>query len=57
MLKDIPKSDIITRPFKVYKEWTLDENDIHPYFAKSGSFGNYDEEIEEKTKKVKPEMV
>jgi len=49
MLKDIPKSDIITRPFKVYKEWTLDENDIKPIFAKSGSFGNYDEEIEEKS--------
>lgn len=47
MLKDIPKSDIVTRPFKVYKEWTLDENDIQPIFAKSGSFGNYDEEIEE----------
>lgn len=49
MLKDIPKSDIITRPFKVYKEWRLDENDIKPIFAKSGSFGNYDEEIEEKS--------
>ena len=49
MLKDIPKSDIITRPFKVYKEWTLDENDIYPIFAKSGSFGNYDAEIEEKS--------
>lgn len=49
MLKDIPKSDIITRPFIVYKEWSLDENDINPIFAKSGSFGNYDEEIEEKS--------
>jgi len=28
MLKEIPKSDIIIRPFKVYKEWTLDENDV-----------------------------
>ncbi len=49
MLKDIPKSDIITRPFIVYKEWRLDENDINPIFAKSGSFGNYDDEIEEKS--------
>lgn len=49
MLKEIPKSDIVIRPIKVYKEWTLDENDIHPIFAKSGSFGNYDEEIEEKS--------
>ncbi len=49
MLKEIPKSDIVIRPIKVYKEWTFDENDIHPIFAKSGSFGNYDEEIEEKS--------
>ncbi len=49
MLKEIPKSDIVVRPIKVYKEWTLDENDINPIFAKSGSFGNYDEEIEEKS--------
>ena len=35
MLKEIPKSDIITRPIKVYKEWTLDENDISPIFGKN----------------------
>jgi hypothetical protein len=28
MIKEIPKSDVIVRPFKVYKEWTLDETDI-----------------------------
>ena len=33
MIKEIPKSDIITRPIKVYKEWTLDENDINPIFG------------------------
>lgn len=49
MLKQIPKSDIIVRPIKVYKEWRLDENDISPIFARSGSIGNYDEEIEEKS--------
>ena len=49
MLKEIPKSDIVIRPFKVYKEWTLNENDIYPIFGKSGSLGNYDEEIEEKS--------
>jgi hypothetical protein len=43
MLKEIPKSDIIVRPIKVYKEWTLDENDIHPIFALSGSSGNFDD--------------
>jgi hypothetical protein len=35
MLKEIPKSDIITRPMKVYKEWTLDENDIKPIFGEN----------------------
>jgi hypothetical protein len=33
MIKEIPKSDVITRPIKVYKEWTLDENDINPIFG------------------------
>lgn len=28
MLKEIPKSDIVVRPFKVYKEFALDETDI-----------------------------
>jgi hypothetical protein len=49
MIKEIPKSDIITRPIKVYKEWPLDETMVKPIFAKSGSFGNYDAEIEEKS--------
>ena len=37
MLKEIPQSDIIIRPFKVYKEWTLDENDIQPLFGQNSS--------------------
>ena len=36
MIKEIPKSDIIVRPIKVYKEWTLDENDIFPIFGENG---------------------
>ena len=47
MIKEIPKSDIIIRPIKVYKEWTLDENDIHPIFALSGSSGNFNDEFDE----------
>jgi hypothetical protein len=35
MLKEIPKSDIIVRPIKVYKEWTLDENDVKPIFGET----------------------
>ncbi len=49
MLKEIPKSDIVVRTIKAYKEWILFNDDINPIFAKSGSFGNYDEEIEEKS--------
>jgi hypothetical protein len=47
MLKSIPKSDIIVRPIKVYKEWSLDENDIFPIFALSGSSGNFNDEFDE----------
>jgi hypothetical protein len=36
MLKEIPKSDVVVRPLKVYKEWTLDENDISPIFGQNG---------------------
>ena len=44
MLKEIPQSDIIVRPFKVYKEWRRDENDIPPIFGEnpSGSFIDLD---------------
>lgn len=33
MIKSIPKSDVVVRPFKVYKEWTLDETDITPMYG------------------------
>jgi hypothetical protein len=44
MFKEIPKSDIATREIKVYKEWTLDENDIFPIFGEdpASSFVNLD---------------
>lgn len=47
MLKEISKSDIITRPIKVYKEWTLDENDISPIFGENpnNTFIDLDSEI------------
>lgn len=35
MIKEIPKSDIITRPIKVYKEWILDENDVFVIFGEN----------------------
>jgi hypothetical protein len=35
MIKEIPKSDVVVRPFKVYKEWTLDETDITPVIGEN----------------------
>jgi len=45
MLKEIPKSDIVIRPFKVYKEWAFTETDkdeVDVKWGLSGSFGDFD---------------
>jgi hypothetical protein len=47
MLKEIPKSDVVVRAIKVYKEWTLDENDISPIFAENPSGTLIDLDIDE----------
>ena len=47
MLKEIQKSDVIVRPLKVYKEWTLDENDISPIFAENPAGTLIDLDIDE----------
>ncbi len=47
MLKEIPKSDIVVRAIKVYKEWTLDENDISPIFGENGQGTLVDLDIDE----------
>lgn len=46
MFKEIPKSDIVTRPLKVYKEWIIDEQDtdVSVLYGVSSSFGAFDEE-------------
>lgn len=49
MLKPIPKSDIIVRPIKVYKEWSLDENDIRPIFGKEITNSEFNAETDEKS--------
>ena len=33
MIKEIPKSDVVVRPFKVYKEWALDASDTTPLYG------------------------
>ena len=49
MIKEIPKSDIITRPIKVYKEWVLDENDTYPLFGEAPNATLIDVNSDEKT--------
>jgi hypothetical protein len=33
MIKAIPKSDVVVRPYKVFKQWTLDEGNITPLYG------------------------
>ena len=47
MIKEIPKSDVIVRAFKVYKEWTLDEEDILPIFGKEITNSAFDAQTDE----------
>jgi hypothetical protein len=49
MFKEIPKSDIVTRPFKVYKEWIIDEQDtdISILYGVSSSFGAFDPDTDD----------
>jgi hypothetical protein len=49
MLKPIPKSDIIIRPIRVYKEWSLDENDVRPVFGKEVINSEFDADTDEKS--------
>lgn len=52
MFKEIPKSDIVVKPFKVYKEYSLTENDITPYFGKEVTGSLYDPATDELTNGV-----
>jgi hypothetical protein len=49
MYKEIPKSDIIIRPLRVYKEWSLDENDIQPIFGENVTDSLFDADTAEKS--------
>ena len=55
MLKEIPKSDIVIRPFKVYREWAFDQTDkdeVDIKWGLSGSFGSFDAEIPTELRQV-----
>lgn len=49
MLKNIPKSDIVTRPFRVYKEWTLSHSDITPLIGENIEGTLFDADTDRKT--------
>lgn len=56
MLKEIPKSDVVQRAFKVYKEWGpfthQDKDEVALVWGKSGSFGDFDNTDEDDKKAV-----
>ena len=49
MIKEIPKSDVVVRPFKVYKEWTLDETDITPVIGQKIENSLFDADTDPKS--------
>jgi hypothetical protein len=49
MIKEIPKSDVVVRPFKVYKEWTLDENDVTAIIGEKFTTSSFDEDTDPKS--------
>jgi hypothetical protein len=49
MIKEISKSDIVVRPFRVYKEWSLTESDIQPIFGKNITGSLFDSDTDETT--------
>ena len=58
MIKEIPKSDVVVRPFKVYKEWTLDENEITPLYAtRYENASLYDAEVDELTNGISKRLL
>jgi hypothetical protein len=46
MFKEIPKSDIVVRPFKVYKEQKITQSHESVIYGVSASFGAYDEDVD-----------
>jgi len=49
MFKEIPKTDISIRPFKVYKEWYVDNTEILPIFGKNITGTYFDASTDEKS--------
>jgi hypothetical protein len=49
MIKEIPKSDVVVRPFKVYKEWTLDEDDVTAVIGEQFTTSSFDVDTDPKS--------
>ena len=49
MIKEIPKSDVVVRPFKVYKEWTLDEDAVIPIIGQKIKNSLFDADTDPKS--------
>jgi len=47
MFKNIPKSDISIKPFKVYKEQAFDDNTLTPYFGEEVTGSHFDADTDE----------
>jgi hypothetical protein len=52
MFKEIPKSDIVVRPFKVYKQWEFTEEDIIPYYGTNITGSAFDVDTDAYTPKL-----
>ena len=57
MIKEIPKSDVVVRPFKVYKEWTLDEDDVTAIIGEKFTTSSFDADTDPKSNGVYKRLV
>lgn len=49
MIKPIPKEDIVVRPFKTYKNWTINETELTPIFGNLITGSLFDPNTDEKS--------
>lgn len=52
MLKDIPRSDISVRPFKVHKKWDFTQGDITPYYGENITGSAFDPDTDPYTPRL-----
>ena len=57
MIKEIPKSNVVVRPFKVYKEWILDKDDVTPIIGEKITDSSFDADTDPKSNGVYRRLV